>query len=367
MVLAKITLFFRREDMIYNNTLCVSPNNATMVACFTTTISFLLQLTTTLVNAVLLTILVKSRQLLKQSMFYKLLLNIALADLSTGLVTDTTSIFYHIKEIFHYDIDNREAKLLHAALFSFNGVSVLTMSAICIDRIIAILSPIRYRNGLKIWKSISVLLLIWLVSLLLLVPYFLVGYISYLRLFSFVTVIIAFVSLVCASIIYKIFLKPVIKITCLTKNPAIADVNKQHATNNDTGTDTGEGRRCCRFFSRPIFSNVSDEVSSKRKKDRRGNEKRVNQSFLIMLVVFLVTYLPAAIMVIYMNTCHACDCHVIHVMRDATYLFILSSATWRPLNFILRLKTIRSRVQGLFCVKCSSSVNFTSSSDEKDI
>lgn len=199
------------------------------------------------------------------------------------------------------------------------------MAVKCIDRVIAILNPIHYRKGMKPHTCFVVILSTWVCSGLLVIPYFYVGYIRYLKIFSFVTVAIAFISLLSALVIYKIYLKPVARISA-------------NGTSSRVGT--------------PSRNNNADNRYSTTQISRQGTaEKRVNLSFLIMLLVFLVTYLPAAIMVIYMNTCHDCDCVVIHLMRDFTYLLILSSATWRPLNFILRLRTIRREVKNVFTLK----------------
>jgi len=90
------------------------------------------------------------------------------------------------------------------------------------------------------------------------------------------------------------------------------------------------------------------------------SEKRVNKSFIIMLLVFVITYLPACIMTAYMNLCSTCNCTFIHSCRDLTYLFILSSAVFRPLNFILRLKTMRKEIYKLMGFKLQGWTESTS-------
>ena len=177
--------------------------------------------------------------------------------------------------------------------------------------------PARRRNLL--------ILLTWVCSCLLCTPYLFIGYIRYLTIFSGGTVTIAFVSLMVTALVYRHRLKP--------KKP----LSQTALNQQETIYVAGDGIHKARM-------SIDHESLSR----LNSSEERVTQSFVIMLIVFLITYLPATVMTLYMNLCKNCNCIAIHILRDLTYLSILSSALWRPLNFILRLKTVRNDIKRIF-------------------
>lgn len=163
-------------------------------------------------------------------------------------------------------------KLLHCALFIINGVSVLTMAQICIDqwRVLAVHWPIKYRMSFESPQWIIFLASTWLFASVIVLPYFYIGYIDYLKIFSFVTVAIAFVSLISASIICKSHL-----------NPKVAPTS---VSSTSESSDNGLRRiATIRLVLRRHF------IGSLGNLKIDSTERRVYQSFLIMLVVFLGT------------------------------------------------------------------------------
>ena len=314
--------------------ICTTFHNVKILSLFTMVTSITLSLTTILANILFIIALSRNLNRIKNSMFYKLLFNIGIADLLTGLLIEPMSITIHAKEAFALPISTLEKKFFHSAIFVINGASILTMGQLCIDRMLSIMRTLQYR-GFRGVKGYLVLALPWLLSGALIAPYFKVRYIRYLEIYSFVTVISACLSIVAAVIVNQIYLKPP------KKNPRIA-----------------EGRS---------FHTVSIQLKSKstvRKPNamlRRHSkgvllEERVNRSFLVMLCMFLVTYLPSTVMTLYMNFCSRCDCVAIHWLRDLTILCIISSALWRPLYFIFRMKRISNEVKNLLacCWSCRS-------------
>ena len=268
-----------------------------------------------------------------------MLLNIAFADLLTGLVSDTVSISFHTKEGLGQPIQIGEIKLLHCGLFLINGASILTMSLLCVDRVLALLKPLKYRKGMKEWKLLVMLSSTWITSSLLIIPYFNMGYIKYLAVFSYTTVSITGISLVVAMVIYRKYFAP-FKSTITP--PATPNTKQRYYKNRKKDADSSNNG----------FEGETSNAESKLIKSTVSlNEKRVNKSFIALLLVFLVTYLPACIMTAYMNLCQECNCMLIHALRDLTYLSILSSALLRPLNFVIRLRTLNKAILKVFGFK----------------
>lgn len=93
------------------------------------------------------------------------------------------------------------------------------------------------------------------------------------------------------------------------------------------------------------------------KRNTKRSEQRIHRSFLAMLVVFLATYLPAVLMIVYMNLCRRCSCTLVHALRDLTTLTIMASSFFRPLNFVLTLKTLRKAISQVFKQKQKQNYN----------
>ena len=191
-----------------NVTGCNTTHHMTVLSFFTAGLSFILLVTTFILNIVLFTALTRNRERLKKYMFYKMLLNICVADLLTSLISDTTSISFDTKEGLRQHMTKFEIVVMHCGLFVINGVSILTLALLCADRVVALLKTTVYIEGMSARRGYFLILLTWICSCLLCTPYLFIGYIRYLSIFSGGTVTIAFVSLMVAAIVYKERLKP---------------------------------------------------------------------------------------------------------------------------------------------------------------
>lgn len=71
-------------------------------------------------------------------------------------------------------------------------------------------------------------------------------------------------------------------------------------------------------------------------------EKKVTRAFLVILVLFICTYLPAAIMIYIIYFCKHCDCTFIHILRDLERVFILSNSCMNPFVCTLPPRLIKN-------------------------
>ncbi|XP_057296854.1 uncharacterized protein LOC130625770 [Hydractinia symbiolongicarpus] len=346
---------------------CSNNHGKTVLSYFSVTISAVLLVTTATLNALILLVFIRNKKLLQKSVFYKLLLNITIADFLTAIVSDTVSVYGHVKEALHKAILQPDIYITHFGLFAINGVSILTMSLLCIDRIVALLKPLKYRKGLNVWQSSLMISSTWILSNLLVIPYFKIGYIRYLAIFSYFTVVITALSLVFAAMVYKRYFGssklPTHSVTMEVTKPDRAaryypteekmenvdiklDIYNSNGSIPQNTTRDRQWKHKQMKYENPT-GNSTACVDLRKLRASSLSEQRVNKSFIILLVVFLVTYSPSVVMTAYMNLCRDCNCMFIHTLRDVTYLSILSSALWRPLNFILRLKTINKEVRNI--------------------
>lgn len=321
---------------------CGTVHNITLLSAVSCSVSIILCLTTTPCNIVLIiAILEDKRKVLKKSIFYKLILNSAIADLLIGSLGDISSIAFHIKEAMRIKIYNQDIFLVHLELFVLSNASILSMALLCIDRIVALMKPIAYyRSSLSNLMCLMVLVATWIISGLLVIPYFSVGYIYYLGIFAFTTLTITCISLVAVVYFYK------------TRFPAYCNFNQRHSVTYKTNEHNLSNINSCQnsTFVLPMSNQVKNKaVNIKTIKNielkKKTAEQKVNQSFIVMLLVFLLTYMPACCLTVYMNVCTQCTCTEVQIFRDFTYLSLLSGSLWRSLNFGFKITTLNKKIR----------------------
>ena len=364
---------------------CGTVNLITGLSIFSAITSCLLCLVTTPLTSILLAIIHSNKKNKFRGMFYKLLFNIAVADFLTATVVNVASIMFYVREALQLNIGEGNIYTMHLSLFLTDAVALVTMTMLSIDRILALTRPYSYRKGLKNSTENLLVFSSWFLGTLLVIPYFFISFIKELAIFTAVNVLIAIVFLVATLLVYRYkFLSPVGSniYTSDAGNPVksefgvSSDSTRTIFERSDRVTfdsiNTKEidkycesiGNACptspieaCNFpESNPKdtcpktklseMTSVNNNVDDKRTqcKSRSNIQKRVTRTFLIMVVVFIVTYLPTCVLMIYMNVYTKCDCDLIHVMRDLSILSIASSSTLRSLNFILTLKHVREAI-----------------------
>ena len=269
------------------------------------------------VNLIILVSVVKFRHFLHRS-FYLIIANIALADFLGGLIVDSLSVNYHFKETLGNvtDISKLEIQSLHYTFFVTNGASVLSMTILCLDRIGVLVNPFVYYEKITPFRTIILLVFAWLLSVGLSTFYFRSGYIRILALFAVTAIAVAIVMMIGTTVLYNKRLQESRRAEFAGCNSNGINNSRQKTLNNFTKMD-----------------------------------KRITTTFLIMLILFLVNYLPTVVLIIYLNICQACSCEFVHIARDIVLVSILSSGVWRALNFALRLTALREAMKTLVCYK----------------
>jgi len=414
-------------------TSCNQTTNIQALSIFTAATSAMICIAATVINLLLLYVFKRNAIFFKRrASFYGLLLNIVLADLSTGIFSSGFSVYFHTKEALGLVITTLDSRLLHSSILIINGASVLTMSLLCVERMLVLFKPYLCKQTTgTTHKLMLVGAGIWLVASLSVIPYFKSGYIRYLLIFSGTTVLLTFIFLLATTFVYKSYFdsrhklstgadgywkpksrpftnrKPCTGSECshmprLTSCPGYTE-NTEKQIKSECEINFGK-RLSERRHGLSIYSSPADRVHEKQKKPRIGimhklkpkfteklcsrlhhttpansspctgnissmtmlhkittttkaahskrntkkSDERIHRSFLAMLVVFLATYLPSVLMIVYMNLCKRCSCTLVHTLRDLTTLGIMASAFFRPLNFVLTLKTLRKAISRVF-------------------
>ena len=375
---------------------CGSTNNNTALNVFSaSSTSFLMLLSITL-NALIVFVLIKDRKQKRyKSLFYKLLLNITIADLLTGLVADPSTISVFVREALIVEVSKTVHYTAHLSIFFTDAVALCTLTLVSMERAMAILSPVKHFKGTRLSVRYALLASTWILGFFLVLPYFKLKYIRQLFVFAIINITVTVLSLVMTIVMHRIKLKPITsksnkyqtgpngndgtKYTTVTRidgNQAepgnrtdmetekLDDI-KENPNNDDSKTKTTQivslsitkpfitgGLKNNETIKHLSPMEVSKDGQLKNKDQNKNlisnqqarNQQKATRAFLIMLCVFVATYLPTAVTMIYMNVCTTCNCLTVHIMRDLSIISILSSSVLRPLNFILTLKHIRIAV-----------------------
>ena len=319
---------------------CGTTHNYTALSIFSSSSSGVMMLFTIPLNAVIIYSLIKERKKKYKSLFYKLLLNIAIADLLTGLIADPTAVNALTKEAMREKLTKFEVYIIHLSLFFTDAVALLTLSILSVDRIIAIMFPIKHHKGIKKSNKILLVLSAWIFGIALVLPYFKVNFIRQLLIFSTVNIVVTILSLIVTTLTYRHKLRPKQHGRVTTTKKQGNPIPLRSVKRDSNEEPSSEGLEVA--TPNPVLAmTIKKENNNNNNKfidKQTRSQQKATRTFILMLCVFIGTYFPTAATMLYMNICTECNCLAVHVMRDISILSILSSSVFRPLNFILTLK-----------------------------
>ena len=247
-----------------------------------------------------------------RSPFNYFVANLAVADLIVGAISMPLGIYLHSQEFLKNKADYRLLeKIFHMTLFASLTASLLCLITLSVDRYIAITYPIRYRSNLTWKKCWFGSLVIWTLSVSIPFIYLETGYIDFLMIYINTAVVIAVFTLIMTYIrVYK-FLR--------AQTQRMKEI---------TRTTTAETKIL--------------EVK------RTFQQKRVTRVFLWILLLFLVCYIPGAIIVYTLQFCTICSCESIHVMRDVSFYLLTVNSCMNPFVYAFKNKHYRHAIMALW-------------------
>ena len=286
-----------------------------------------------------------------QHFFYKLLVCITFSDFLKGLLAAPATVSFCIRELrqegSNQDLDGL---ILHLTLLISDAAALVTMTYLSFDRLLPLYFPNKYVFGFKKKERKVALLCIWPIAIIITIPYWFVNYIKELLIYGGIAISIASISLILLTVSFH-------RKSIKNKGP-------------ESGIKTGIPRRlnsvdikahlnCGKYTVKDasmlphdvIFHKKGRSASSttinstiSQTRDESSIERRITNTFMKMLLVFLATYLPIVFFILYMNISSVShvNCVVRHVMRDLTVIFILASSFFRGLNFLLTLRTVKA-------------------------
>ena len=277
--------------------------------------------------------LMKSRQHLLTRNYFLVIFNITIADAMMALMVDPMSVVFHIKEGLGasiVDLHPSEQTVMHFVFFFTNIVAVLSMAVLAVDRLGVILSPFSYYRNMSRFRIKIILLCTWVVAMGITIVYFFIGYIRFLVVFSFSTVALTLTLMIVTMVLLRRRLS-VAKAYEMQRRDSRASVMRREST-----LQQQQQHHQRRRTETVVEFTLADQ--------------RITTTFLWMLVLFVMNYVPCVLLVLYMNICEECNCDFVHIMRDIIWFMILASPLCRALNFLVRLDTLRETVRNsCFC------------------
>ena len=268
---------------------------------------FATSITTTTVSAILCIITVPGNLLIcwaviwnpaknLRTPFNYVVLNLAIADLIVGAVTEPVFVGYHANEALKRPVLGIRW-VVYTSYFMTSTASVLSIVALAVNRYQAATSK-RIVRG-KISSVVATSAALWISSLSF--PLLYLAYSFYLMAFIFVN------TAVLVSIGVLMFV-----------NYRIYHSLQEHEKN-------------------------TEHIRSSRDRQKHmKREKKVTISLLLIIISFLACALSSLVMIYVINLCSTCNCVLIHWFRDLQYLFLLLNSATNQFLYAWRMRSFRA-------------------------
>ena len=275
---------------------------------------------------IILTVLIDPLKKLR-SPFMFFLVNLAVSDLIVGIITLPVGYVAHITEA-KGKVPDHLMPTFHISTFISTTASVLSLSALCLDRLVAVRWPIRYRKSLSLKRCGIIAVLIWVFSGALSMLYFTAGFIHHLMIFAHVAVVVTLVILITT---YR-----QVYMTLRRRKLAL----RVH----------------------------QDSVNRQQTDDIRNNEteRKVTRAFLYILGLFISCFLPSIIIIYILQFCNSCNCTFRHVLRDLSVIFVFANSAMNPFVCTIRLQPFRQAIVAIFKCKCKRRNRYESTRSSKN-
>ena len=246
-----------------------------------------------------------------RSPFNYFVANLSFADLVVGVVTAPLGTGFHIMEGLGM-VNDRFKDSMHTTYFISCTASLLSLTALALDRYVAITYPLIYRTKLNPTRALLVSIVVWIVSVLLSLLYFVVGYNRYRFIFASTAVGTTFVVL-------------------LFTNAKILKYLRFQVKQWDDLHDSSE-----------------ESLAKKRAMER---EKQITKTLVIVLMLFLAGYLPSCVCIYIINLCTDCNCEFIHWVRDIQFALVMANSGVNPFVYAWKLQNFRKAFKSILrCV-----------------
>ena len=300
---------------------CANTHSHTEISYFTASLATVFCLATVIGNVLVCLAIVRDPFRNMKAPFHYFLLSLSGTDLLVGLLFDPTMIFVHIREArgtLNKDDISWAFKMLHMLYFTLGTASVLTLAALAADRYVSVTSPVKYKTKITSKRAIVTSVFIWVAALGFSLLYFKLGFFSYSFIFANTAVLITFFILL------------------FTHRSILRDLRKRSKYLKDR---------------RSVESTISEKRESAKKIRKIKKERKVARALSSVLIAFLVSFVPACVIIYLLNFCFSCNCLLVHWLRDIQGLIVSLNSAVNPYLYAWRLPHFRKAFLKLLHLK----------------
>ncbi|XP_031565868.1 alpha-1B adrenergic receptor-like isoform X2 [Actinia tenebrosa] len=281
---------------------------------------------------VCLAVLINPNRNLRTS-FNFFIVNLALADLTVGAITEPLSFVYHIREGLRLQFSLLQM-VHHYLYFITCTASILSLGALTAERHSAATSARSYRarqvnsNKRYQWATCG----IWVISAAVSGFYFIIGPLVQSLVVTVTAVVLTFVILAFTYL----------RIYGVLKERTQANLSRGIPNPNEDSNDATRKKRNAALRAIEY-------------------EKKLTKVLASILVCYICCFIPACVLIFTMNLCSSCSCEVIHWMRDVQFWFILLNSAVNPYLYAWRIPHFKRAIVNI--LKCQGRIGGISPSD----
>lgn len=268
-------------------------------------------ITTTIVATILIIITVPGNLLIcwavlwnptrnLKSPFNYLVLNLAIADLSVGAVTEPVFVGFHLTEALQHQNVQGAKWVIKVSYLMSSTASLLSIIALAVNRY-----QLATQNRIKQSKTSTVIVssaIVWILSLGVSLLYFTVKF--HILAFAFVNIAVIISTGVLAFTYFRIYYNL-----------------RRHSKNTEH------------------IRGSSDQAKNAKQ------EEKITISFLLIIISFLTYAIPCLVIIYVITLCATCSCMLIHWLRDFQYLLLLGNSASNQFLYAWRMRSFQSAFQ----------------------
>jgi len=239
--------------------------------------------------------------------FYYFVTSLSIADLLVGIILGPLHTIWHILEGLEMRRPSDLISLIHFLCFILCTASLLSLTALTLERYLAIM----HQSRLNPVRVFLVSVIVWVVSVLLSMVYFIVEYNT------------------CRFIFANTCLAVTIATLIFTNAKILKHLQQQMQQWDDLRDSTEDDLIMIQLMMW---------------------EKKMTKTLVIVILLSVVFYLPSCIFIYIINFCTECNCMFIHWIRDIQWVLVISTAAVNPFAYPWRLENFRRIFRRI--VKC---------------
>ena len=263
-------------------------------------------------NALVVVTVIINKKKKFRSPFIILVANLSLADLIVGALVEPVTVYTAAREGLKLDIPT--LPIVQYSYFLSCTASVLSLSFLTTERYLAISAPFWYRSNANASKAVLTSGLIWVKAICCSAIFFKVGFVSYAFVFAHTAVIFTLFTFVFTSI------------------------------------------RTVQKVKRQLMELTADRQGNIARMATITREKKLIQTLLILILLFLIGYAPSLVMIYIMRFCSLCSCELIHWLRDLHFIMVIGNSSVNPFIYALKMPLFKENFLKLLCCKNEETV-----------